>query len=315
MGIRHVNSNSEPLTKELAQQFAKMPRLPGERELKQSRMAQLRTLLETGRFLAPIWAKGFCLEDQKHYRLDGQHTSELLATLESSFPDLTVTIVNYEFDSVAADAPNLFDIFNNPLSTRTDLDKLSVYRAGHADLEDIDHKFLEKVLKGIRFYEAKILKKPNVLSGRNKGTYLANRENRDFARWLWKFHDAKHGWLVGKDGVVGEICSDYHHDADLADEFWSFVFKENHPDVEHPTRELSSRLRDWSKSEKKRKAEQFYKETKKIWERYRRLRELEMSRQDETTPATQRSRSPGAGDLLERAARSIGTARLTGALT
>lgn len=267
-------TTTKMLTRELAKQFATMAPLPGERELKPGRLAHIAHLLTDGLFLGPVWAQGLCKADGIQYRLDGQHTSKVLSETEEKLPNLIVTILNYEFDSVAEDAPKLFDIFNHPFQTRTDLDKLSIYRAAYDDLPDLDNKFLEKIMKGIRFYEKDVLKKPNILPKREKGHYLEKQEYREFASWLWKFHDAKHGWLIGKEGIVAEILDGFVDQRSLAGEFWGYVLFENHPEVDHITRDLSTVLREWTHSAKRRSMQQYHKQAKRTWDRYRRMCEM-----------------------------------------
>lgn len=279
MAVRKVNSTLEVLTRELAQQFTNMPHLPGERDCKPGRILFFQKHLAEGTFIDPTWSKGICKEDGKEYRLDGQHSSFALATLDMAqpFPELMVTIQSYEFDSLSDDAPTLFDIFDNPASVRTDVDIIGIFKAPFDDLKELPKAYLDRAAKGVLFYNRELVDKSKavIFRKRQKGLYFKETVNREFAVWLYQFIGSKHDWLIGKDGVVAEIYSDFQYNPTLAFEFWSYVFNESHPDPDHVTRDLSSTLKEWSRAAKKKTAIQFHKLTKKTWDTYRKMAELQ----------------------------------------
>ena len=279
--VKKINSKLEALTQDLAKQFAEMPALPGEWERKPGRISFFQKHLAGHTFIDPTWSQGLCKADGKTYRLDGQHSSFVLAshetTAENPFPDLMVTIQMYEFDSLEEDGAALFDIFDNPASVRTDVDIMGVYRAGYDELKELPRKYLDHVGKGIRFYQSSMIEDGDVIDRRHKGSYFSTKVNRDFAVWLHQFVPSKHDWLVSKDGVVGEMYADYQYNAVLAQEFWSQVFFESNPDPDHITRDLSSTLKDWARSAKRKTSIQFHKLTKKTWDSYRKMAELQQA--------------------------------------
>jgi hypothetical protein len=129
--------------------------------------------------------------------------------------------------------------------------------------------------KGLLFYHRELAKDGVVYPKRRKGVYFENQVNREFAVWLFQFVGSKHDWLISKEGVVGEIFADYQYNPVLAGDFWKQVFEESNPDPDHVTRDLSSTLKDWARSVKKKTAIQFHKQAKKTWDAYRKLAELQ----------------------------------------
>jgi len=272
--IKKLNSEVQALTPELAQQFAQMKPLPGERDLKPSRLAFLRTKLDMSTFLDPDWAKGTCLENGEEYRLNGHHSSTILTERsDGQFPgDLTVTVTTWEFDSITKDGPELFNLYDNPASSRDNVDAIGIYRAQHSDLVDIDKKFLTVVGRGIHAYLASkdAVKDEDVVlyNKRDHGIYFNNEEYRQFAKWLWQFHDARHVWLLKRDAVTAEILTDWKYSVEMATEWWGWVLNESHPDEDHDSREYSRTMKDWIVAKKRRTSEQFRKYAQKFWNRY-----------------------------------------------
>jgi hypothetical protein len=251
--FRKVKVETVPLTPEVAARFANLTPLPGERSMKQSRMSYLSTCLLRGKFSSPDWALGICREDGQSYRLDGQHSSHTLVNLPvgATFPDLEVTISTYEFDSMDADASDLFNLFNNPRSVRSNGDMMGIYRAKFPELQDYSREFLVTVGNGLHEYESQRKKKAKakdavLFDARDRGLYFGHPSRPDFlvfTHWLAKFRGKNENFLK-KPVIISEMLADYVMDAAQADEFWHLVFSESHPDPEHETRELASFLRE-----------------------------------------------------------------------
>lgn len=280
--LRKTNVELENLTPELAQKFATMDKLPGERPLKQKRLKFFEDHLKAGTFIDPRWSVGICKKDGKKYRLDGQHTSTILTTIAHDTPEIfpkdkLVTIDTYEFDSIEEDAAMLFDTFDNPASTRSNEDMMGVFKSEHDDLSGIGSGFCVEATAGIYFYESH-QKNGKKYPPRVRGLYLVEEQYRDFVNWLKQLFDeegVKNGWLMNKSGIIGEMLSDWKTDAATAKEFWSYVLKENHPDVDHTTRELIEDLKKWRIKQEHKKQEDYGKIAAKSWKRYRKEVEID----------------------------------------
>lgn len=287
----------ERLTPELAKEFAAMTPMPGEREIKPVRLTFFLNHIKEGSFVAPTWAVGKCRGSGETYRLDGQHSSYVLANLaEDRFPkDLLVTIQTYEFDSLDQDSFGLFNLFDNPIAARSNTDIMGVHTAHHPDLKSLGSKFLVTVTNGIWFHEHS-LKDGLVLKPRERGGYFANPANREFALWVERFRGSINEVLIKRQGVMAEIYADWKYNPAMALEFWSLVLTESHPDPDHETRELSRVLKSWKPKE--RKQDEFRKQAQKIWMRFRRVRELEAREKRPVETVTSRSPSVEGAEAL-----------------
>lgn len=264
----------ETCSHDVASAFAQMPALKGERPLKPARLAFLRSHLKAGTFVSPTWAVIIDKPTGTRYRANGQHSSTVLAELaEDVYPqDLMVTIEEYTSDDLAKDAFAIFDLFDHPASSRSNIDVMNLHRVYYQDLQDLDAKLVLTLASGIALFE-KGIDKGLFLPVRERGAYLAREDYRQFILWAVPFAKAVHGWMLHKPGIVAEMLSHRRNDADAAETFWQLVFTESHPDADHETRELSRTLKEWA-SKPKVSQDRFRKETAKQWRRYRRQRAM-----------------------------------------
>lgn len=273
---KKVGAESEILTPELARAMATMTPVVGERPLKPSRVAFLRNHVDMGTFVGPSWATATDTNTGTAYRLNGQHSSRMLADLPAElFPvGLVVTIEKYEYSDAYTDLPALFNCFDHPRSARSDEDYMATQRARYTDLMDADvsPRFLVSVTNGIAFASCGSGQE-RAYSHRDRGAYLEDEHHRQFAIWLWQFRDSLHGSFVGKVGVVAEIFGDWQHNQPLAMEFWSEVFTETNPDVESDSRELIRAIQDLAASVQNVKQMTYQKKAHRSWGRFRKIRE------------------------------------------
>lgn len=275
--IKKISSELRPLTRELALQFTQLPALPGERQLKPARLKFFEARLRDQTFNSPNWAKAIIEGDKIEKRADGQHTSHILSSCENNlFPtDLNVTVSTYHLD-LESERARLFDLFDNPMSSRTNSDKMGVFVASHSNLTNLEKSHLAKIARGIDFYYRDILREQKdaditLFVSRDHGLYFDKPQNQNFAIWLDTWESAEHGWMISKPGIVAEIYADWLHSADLAGRFWEQVMTESNPDPEDDTRELSRILKEWDHKQPRVTQDKFRSRAKKMWERYRRM--------------------------------------------
>lgn len=271
-----------------------MPGLPGEREIRAPRLKFLRTHLKNGSFVGPNWALAVHETTGDTFRINGQHSSNMLASLEpEAFPEgLNVTIDTYGFSDMGEDAAGLFNLFDHPRSARSDTDFMGITRARYAEFTGMDNGFLVKVASGIdanirnRLEKAEVGTQDKIYEElqphREHGNYFIDEQYRQFAVWLYQWRDATHFAFVGRNGVTSEILDDWRSAPEFAAEFWNYVFRENHPDPEHESRELVRELQALTAKPKKVPAEEWQKKTRKYWQRYFRFR-----RTQEETPVVE----------------------------
>src|SRR5262245_61631259 len=131
-----TNVTLETCTREVAKAFATMPALKGERPLRPHRLAFLRSCVAAGTFVSPTWAVVVDKATGQRYRCNGQHSSTMLADLpDENYPaDLLVTIEEYTSDDLTKDAFHIFNIFDHPSSSRTNIDVINQHRVYYDDL-------------------------------------------------------------------------------------------------------------------------------------------------------------------------------------
>lgn len=282
-----TNVTLESCSRDVAKTFALMPALKGERPLRPHRLAFLRSCVSKGTFVSPSWAVAVDKTTGVRYRCNGQHSSTMLSDLaEVDYPaNLLVTIEEYTSDDLVKDAFDIFNIFDHPSSSRTNIDVMNLHRANYDDLQDIDAKLVLIIAAGIALFE-KGIDKGLFLPARERGAYLAREDYRQFILWAAPFAKAVHGWMLHKPGIVAEMLSHRRSDAEAAETFWQLVFTERHPDADHETRELSRTLKDWA-AKPKVSQDRFRKETAKQWRRFRRVHAVppsESIEHDEQSP-------------------------------
>ena len=269
--VKKLKSELVPLTRPLAERFAQMTPLPGERALRPARVRFFEARVQDTTFNSPNWSLTTIGDSDHEYRADGQHTSHVLALCtDEQFPEhLLVTINTYHLDS-EEDRVQLFDLFDNPNSARTNLDKMGIFIATHTDLAHIeDRAYLSKVAHGIDYHNRE--GKLETHTARDFGMYFDVPVNRAFANWLYRWHEAEHAWMIGKPGVVAEIYADWLSYPALAADFWGQVITESNPDPDDDTRELARTLKDWSRKQPRFKQDKFRVRAKKTWDRFRRI--------------------------------------------
>lgn len=278
MSVRKLKSEMAPLTRELATRFAKMKPLLGERVFNKDHARKIIYWLKDGEFNSPTWATVKVPGEADVLRANGQHTSTILSTCTSDlFPkNLSVTIDTYEIDDVKVDGPKLFDLFDNPICSRSNSDKMGLYTVEWEELSGIERMFLVNVGKGIDYHRREIVATkegpdlPLIYPSRDHGLYYREEENRVFASWLHQWDAAKNHWMLRKPGLVAEMLTDWNADAGTAWKFWSELFTDSNPDPEAETRLLSELLKDWNRKIPAPKQPRYRTRTHKTWERYRR---------------------------------------------
>lgn len=276
-----LKTELQPLTHDLAVQFADMKRVPGERLLKGIRLKYFEDLIKAGTFADPTWSVGICKEDSETYRLDGQHTStQLAATPTELFPvGRHVQVTTYEFDSVGIDGAALFNKFDNPHSTRTNQDMMTFYRSEWDDIENINPELCMKIANGIYQWELGNKSKDKYLySPRIRGSYYRAAEFRMFANWvndIAQCDNIRLDFVLGKPGVMAEMLADWKISPEVAESFWLYVLRENHPDVDHITRQLGEDFKKWRSKPERHSQSQYRTRAMRAWGRYHKEQDLD----------------------------------------
>lgn len=334
MARTKIRVESIPLTPEVLAEFRQARPLPGERPLRPRRLNQLLAIIKKGEFLGVDWASGRSKEDQTLYRFDGQHTAHLLQDLldnprvDIPFPSgILVTLAHWEFDSVAADAPGIFNTFNAPLSTRSNEDAMATYRAFFSDLEQLELKFLIKVVNGITFYERQLhqaqqlqqakagkkaegkageAKQPSLrFDAREAGQLFWTPAYRAFALWADMLKNPtsegrplptvkENLWkvVVNRQGLVARMYADWKESAPTATTFWTLVLNETAPDRDDDTRIFADQLRKMNSDRKKTNQESYWKVAATAIKKFKRVQHAPPAPADEADAATAPATAP-----------------------
>ena len=141
-----VNSETKPLTPELAERFKAMLPSPTERAFDPARAKMLREKAEAGQLIAFNWATAKV--GDKEYRVNGQHSSAVLTELNGQFPQgLKVHMDTYEVDNTDGLAL-LFRQFDSRKSGRTPTDVSGAYQGLYPDLADVPRGAAKLAVEG-----------------------------------------------------------------------------------------------------------------------------------------------------------------------
>lgn len=231
MSTRYKGFKSVPLTQELATEFATMETFAGERPRKPKRLKFLNARLENNQFYSPRWAVAWL--DGRKIRVNGQHSSIVLANANGRFPkNLQVIIDEFECDT-DQDLAELFAQFDSRESGRSDGDMVGAHAKVHSEFTNVNNTYIDRLVRGIAFH---------VTGGYADGHPTSEERarlihnNRDFVRQYWEM--AKPRWIAGRLGAHAAMFASYTSNKSEAFTFWNLVATEAHPDPEHPTRKL-----------------------------------------------------------------------------
>jgi hypothetical protein len=231
--IRLISSETRDLTPQLATEFSQMPASVTERDLDQRRCKFLRETILHGVALPFQWARATVLTDGVKYRVNGHHSSSVLAEMDGDMPSgLMVHIDDFEVADVTA-LPRLFRQFDNRRSSRSLDDISGAYQMVEPNLRSISRKSGKRAVDGLAWHERRIF-----------GGSTASGEDAYVL-----FHDARYHPFILFAGplltpktpeftypVVGAMFATYEKAGEgLSDEFWTAVsrqgggFDEKHP--------------------------------------------------------------------------------------
>lgn len=244
MAWRFVKAEILPLTRNAAQAHSVMTMNRGERPFKQSRYDWLMMALENGRFIPPRWATAVIKEGGFAVRVDGQHSSKVLAECDDSiFPRGAVAVVHmdrYECET-EDDLMSVFEIFDPKKSARSIADLLSSAASLENKLHSIAPTVITRAVNGLAYAHA-VIQNDAVASSKNVSPAERARlvrQHADFIVWAAQFIATK----LKADAVVAAIWFTHLRDRQAATDFWRRVRDEDGP-VGSPVRVLANYLRD-----------------------------------------------------------------------
>jgi len=226
-------SDTVPLTRALAQHFALMRPSVTEREFNDKRFKFLEERYHAGLFLPCQWASVWLGGEQ--YRMNGNHSSNLLWKLPEPFPtDLVAHIDEYDAET-PEDIVELFRQFDARESARTPQDVAGAYQHAHPELHDIPNQTAKIGIEGIAWYLRVI---EGVPPGKGDERYKLFRraEYYDFLHWLGVLIDIKTPELKKMEVIAAMYATDLVASGEQGSRvFWQEVarggrqYEEQHP--------------------------------------------------------------------------------------
>lgn len=224
------SSTTVPLTRELVTQFATMTPSPTERLLSMKRVDYLHGCYVDGT-LGPlhwvsVWHGG------TRFRMNGQHSSAMLAKVDPLPDGLTVHLDEYDAEA-PADMALLFRRFDGHDSARSVKDVAGAYQGTITELQALDRSTAKLGIDGIAWYLPFIEGIP-VGKGDDRYELFRQTVHHDFLHWLNGLISIKTPELKRNEVVAAMYATDLVA-GDEARAFWAQVarggddYSETHP--------------------------------------------------------------------------------------
>jgi len=272
--FKHIGSKTREVTHELATEFSCMPASVTERELDKKRVIYLKSVVLGGTALPFIWARAKVAGTEEYYRVNGHHSSTMLAGLNGEMPKgLVAHIDDYEVATLQ-DLPLLFRQFDSRKSSRTPADISGAYQMVVPELRNASRVPARKAIEGAAWYEGKIVG-INVPAGDDVFSLFNNPKYHDFVHMVDRIYSAKTPEFTAP--VLGAMYGTFEKSPTEAETFWTDVSRQGGShDERHPTTVLDTWLLEAKQqTDKKRKPMEIYRACATAWNAFRNERSLE----------------------------------------
>ena len=178
--FRLVKTEVLPLTFELVQQFKTMEGSPTEREVNQARCKYLYEKFVAGHLIPFNW----CIADLhgKKYRMNGQHSSTVLAQMDGAFPK-NGTVLRSEFSVKDKEAlAYLFRQFDDRKSARTPADVSGAYQGLYEEVKDVNRASAKLAIEGAAWYR-RVIEGVATPTGDDQYALFGHRAFDTFVHW------------------------------------------------------------------------------------------------------------------------------------
>jgi len=241
MSIKYLSAPATVLiTPALASEFQSMTSCPRERPLLKSRLDRLREEGEVGIFHAMVWSSVHCLETKTTYRINGHHTSTVLASWVGALPRAYATVERWQCDTLK-EVAKLWSQRDQSESVRSKSDVNLAYAGSVPELANIPKHTVNLVVSAVALADFGFRSRSGGAGSRAER--IVDKNVINFTIWF----DAIVGSCV--DGrylkrvpVVRAMYVTYNKSANDADVFWKEVRDASNPDNESPSRKLNKFL-------------------------------------------------------------------------
>lgn len=210
------------MTPAIAKEFKAMEPAPGDRDLADNRAEKLKAMVVAKNFRPCVWAKAYCKETGKTYRVNGKHTSNIMAELNGETKGLFAMVELYECDTLD-DLAKLYATFDSRVSVRSTGDINRSFSRAIVELEGVVSATVNVAISGLsRAIWGE--KYSRVTSPEQRAELL--RANTDFILWIDSlFHGIsnKDRNAIRRAPVVAAMYLTWQKDKKAANEFWTLV--------------------------------------------------------------------------------------------
>jgi hypothetical protein len=217
--FRLVKTETVNLTPEIAKKFRDLPASPTERAFDSQRARMLREKAEAGQLIAFQWATAIL--GNQEYRMNGQHSSAVLAEMNGKFPKgLVAHIDHYQVDTKDGLAL-LFRQFDARKSGRTPMDVSGAYQGLYDNLTDVPRGEAKLAVEGCNWYRKNVEGLP-AARGDDVYTLFGELPLHNYIRWIGETLTSKTPELK-RVPIVAAMYGTFIADEAKAREFWGQV--------------------------------------------------------------------------------------------
>lgn len=246
--FRLVKSETKPLTIDLAREFNQLMPAPVERNLDTKRVNYLRERADAGTLVSFNWARVKLGKTGEVMRVNGQHSSTMLSSLNGNFPKgLYAHIDDYEVENEEGMAL-LFRQFDARQSGRSIGDVAGAYQNLEPALREIPKPIAKLGMEGLVWQQQHAVGVP-VLKGDERFTQFSDTRYHPFLQWLGTVFSIKTPELKSIP-VVAAMYGTHDANPKEAEAFWNSVARGG---VEYDDTAPATVLDAWLKEARERK--------------------------------------------------------------
>ena len=240
--VDEEKSRVVPATLERLIEFCSLEAIPCDRPIATKRQRQLTESIENGRARDFQWARALCKSTGKTYRVNGQHTSDLMRRGVIPINGFQISQTFYEVER-PEDVFELWNTLDPPESNRTFTDVMKSLIIMDGRYTALNDKMARDICVALGMAR-EVANRLGDFSINKKAEVFIKDEYEPFIRWCFdvfqvipKKLDIPSQMFYQK-GVFYAAWVTYNWDHEMARKFWSETVAGNNPDRKSPTRLL-----------------------------------------------------------------------------
>jgi len=272
-GIKRLSSQTRDLTPDLATEFNQMPASVTERDLDPKRLKFLRETILHGVALPFMWARAKVLTDGTVYRVNGHHSSNVLAAMNGTMPEgLVAHIDDFEVDDVLRLA-GLFRQFDSRRSARSVGDIAGAYQMIMPPLQSVSRLAGRRAIEGAAWHEHRVFG-ADVPKGDDMFVLFHDPRYHSFVQFVGRVYSKKTPEFTTP--VIGAMFATFDRAPEHAEAFWLAVSRQGGGnDDKHPATVLDAWLLSAKDAKDKPSAMEIFRACVVAWNASRNNRSLD----------------------------------------